>query len=92
MALLWVEGVTKRFGGLVANNNVSFAVEEGEILGLIGPNGAGKSTLFEVITGFQRPQRFSRKGHEGPAHGTDLQDPDRLRLHTYRPRNPAGDG
>ncbi|HSB68173.1 MAG TPA: ABC transporter ATP-binding protein [Candidatus Methylomirabilis sp.] len=56
MALLWVEGVTRRFGGLVANNNVSFAVEEGEILGLIGPNGAGKSTLFEVITGFQRPQ------------------------------------
>ena len=56
MALLQVEGVTKRFGGLVANNNVSFAVAEGEILGLIGPNGAGKSTLFEGITGFQRPE------------------------------------
>ena len=56
MDLLTLEGVTKRFGGLVANSNVSFTVAEGEILGLIGPNGAGKSTLFEVITGYQRPQ------------------------------------
>jgi branched-chain amino acid transport system ATP-binding protein len=55
MALLRLQGVTKRFGGLVANNRVSFAVEEGEILGLIGPNGAGKSTLFEQITGFYPP-------------------------------------
>jgi branched-chain amino acid transport system ATP-binding protein len=55
MALLTLQGVTKRFGGLVANNNVSFTVEEGEILGLIGPNGAGKSTLFEQITGFYPP-------------------------------------
>ena len=55
MALLRLEGVTKRFGGLVANSNVSFTVEEGEILGLIGPNGAGKSTLFEQITGFYPP-------------------------------------
>ena len=53
---LTLEGVTKRFGGLVANNNVSFSVQEGEILGLIGPNGAGKSTLFEVITGYYRPE------------------------------------
>jgi branched-chain amino acid transport system ATP-binding protein len=55
MALLSLEGVTKRFGGVVANHNVSFSVQEGEILGLIGPNGAGKSTLFEVITGNYRP-------------------------------------
>lgn len=55
MALLILEGVTKRFGGLVANNNVSFSVAEGEILGLIGPNGAGKSTIFEQITGFYPP-------------------------------------
>ena len=55
MALLTLDGVTKRFGGLLANNNVSFEVEEGEILGLIGPNGAGKSTLFEQITGFYPP-------------------------------------
>ena len=55
MALLSLQGVTKRFGGLVANQNVSFEVAEGEILGLIGPNGAGKSTLFEVVTGFYPP-------------------------------------
>jgi len=56
MALLELRGVTKRFGGVVANHRVSFGVAEGEILGLIGPNGAGKSTLFEVITGFLRPE------------------------------------
>jgi len=47
-----VEGLTKAFGGVVANNDISFSVEEGEILGLIGPNGAGKSTVFELLTGF----------------------------------------
>ena len=55
MALLTLDRVTKRFGGLLANNNVSFDVVEGEILGLIGPNGAGKSTLFEQINGFYPP-------------------------------------
>ena len=47
-----MEGLTKAFGGVVANNDISFSVEEGEILGLIGPNGAGKSTVFELLTGF----------------------------------------
>jgi len=56
MALLRVEGITKRFGGLVANYRISFAVQAGEIVGLIGPNGAGKSTLFDVITGYYRPE------------------------------------
>ena len=55
MALLEVDKVTRRFGGLVAVNNVSFAVTEGEILGIIGPNGAGKTTLFRVISGFIPP-------------------------------------
>ncbi|RTL72004.1 MAG: ABC transporter ATP-binding protein [Hyphomicrobiales bacterium] len=55
MPLLEVEGITKRFGGLVAVNAVSFAVEPGEILGIIGPNGAGKTTLFGLISGFIRP-------------------------------------
>jgi branched-chain amino acid transport system ATP-binding protein len=55
--MLEVKGLTKQFGGVVANNDISFQVEEGEILGLIGPNGAGKSTLFELLTGFYPPDR-----------------------------------
>lgn len=55
MALLEVANVGKRFGGLLALNGVSFAVEKGEILGIIGPNGAGKTTLFGVISGFIKP-------------------------------------
>lgn len=55
MSLLSVKGVTRRFGGLVAVNDVSFQVHEATIKALIGPNGAGKSTLFNVLTGFDRP-------------------------------------
>ena len=51
--LLEVRGVTKRFGGLVANHDISFRVAAGELVGVIGPNGAGKSTLFDLLTGFQ---------------------------------------
>jgi ABC-type branched-subunit amino acid transport system ATPase component len=54
-ALLEVEGVTKRFGGLSALNELSFHVDEGEIVSIIGPNGAGKSTVFNVITGLYPP-------------------------------------
>jgi branched-chain amino acid transport system ATP-binding protein len=54
-ACLEVQGITKRFGGLIANEDVSFTVNQGEILSIIGPNGAGKSTLFNCITGFYRP-------------------------------------
>jgi branched-chain amino acid transport system ATP-binding protein len=54
-ACLEVRGITKRFGGLIAAEEVSFRVGEGEIVSIIGPNGAGKSTLFNCITGFYRP-------------------------------------
>ena len=54
-ALLSVENVTRRFGGVVALDDVSFEVQAGEIVGLIGPNGAGKTTAFNVITRLYRP-------------------------------------
>jgi branched-chain amino acid transport system ATP-binding protein len=50
--ILETKGLTKKFGGLVAVNNLDLQVEEGEILGLIGPNGAGKSTVFGLVSGF----------------------------------------
>jgi branched-chain amino acid transport system ATP-binding protein len=57
--ILQVEGVVKRFGGLVALNDATLHIEEGEIFGLIGPNGAGKSTLLNVIAGMYRPDAGS---------------------------------
>lgn len=56
MALLQVRDLTKRFGGLVANDRVSLTVDTGEIVGLIGPNGAGKTTLFNCIAGVYNPE------------------------------------
>ncbi len=55
MALLAVEDVTRRFGGIVALADVSLALEQGQIVGLIGPNGAGKTTLFNLVTRLYRP-------------------------------------
>lgn len=58
-ALLTASGVTKRFGGFVANDHVDLAVQPGERLGLIGPNGSGKSTLVNLLTGVLRPDEGS---------------------------------
>ncbi len=55
LSLLEVDNVTKRFGGIVALDGVSFTAEPGEIIGLIGPNGAGKTTAFNVITRLYTP-------------------------------------
>ena len=57
MAILEIKNVSKFFGGLAANSDVSFSMEEGMIMGLIGPNGAGKTTLFNCITGYYPPTR-----------------------------------
>jgi branched-chain amino acid transport system ATP-binding protein len=72
--LLGVEEVTVRFGGVVANNQVTMSCRPGAITALLGPNGAGKSTLFNVITGAQRPNEggifFEGNDITGlPAHG-----------------------
>jgi branched-chain amino acid transport system ATP-binding protein len=66
-------GVTKRFGGLFANDNIHFTVEEGEIVSIIGPNGAGKSTLFNCVTGLYHPNsgKISFMGQEITHYRTD---------------------
>ncbi len=72
MALLEIDRITQRFGGLTALADVSLDLEPGEILGLIGPNGAGKTTLFNLITGVYTPTdgqiRFA--GHRIDGHRT----------------------
>jgi branched-chain amino acid transport system ATP-binding protein len=52
--LLEIAGLTKRFGGVLANDDISFGAPEGAIVGLLGPNGAGKTTLFNCVTGYLR--------------------------------------
>jgi ABC-type branched-subunit amino acid transport system ATPase component len=54
-SFLRVEKVSKSFGGLTVIQQLSFSLDEGEILGVIGPNGSGKTTLFNLITGFLKP-------------------------------------
>ena len=66
MALLEVKGISKNFGSLIANDDVSFDVKGGSIVGLIGPNGAGKTTLFNCITGIYKASKGTVKflGHD----------------------------
>jgi ABC-type branched-subunit amino acid transport system ATPase component/sugar phosphate permease len=62
--VLEVAHISKRFGGIKALDDVSFALRESEVLGLIGPNGSGKTTLFDIISGYQQPDD-GRVGYEG---------------------------
>ena len=64
MKILSVENLSRSFGGIKANDNISFEVEQGSILGIIGPNGAGKSTLFDLITGYTKPDNGKVKFFE----------------------------
>ncbi len=75
MSLLMVEGLSKRFGGVSALQDVSFAVEEGAIYGVMGANGAGKTTLFSLIAGNERPSagRITFRGER-----IDRRRPDRV--------------
>ena len=73
MDILEIQGLTKRFGGLLANSDISFSVKQGEMLCLIGPNGAGKTTLFNCIMGVYPSNsgtvRFEgREIHQLPSH------------------------
>lgn len=69
MALLEVNNISKRFGGLQAVKDVSFSVEEGGIKAVIGPNGAGKTTLFNLLSGFLTPDSGSIFYRNRPIHG-----------------------
>lgn len=78
MSLLQVENLSKSFGGLMAVRNLSFSVEQGEIVGIIGPNGAGKTTSFGLITGFLVPDEGSILFRNQPIQGKDPEEICRL--------------
>jgi branched-chain amino acid transport system ATP-binding protein len=69
MALLELSGVTMRFGGLIAVNDLNLSLEKGHLYGLIGPNGAGKTTVFNVITGVYTPTSGSIRFNGAPIEG-----------------------
>ena len=65
-AFIEIDGLTKRFGGFTAVDNVSFRVTKGEVLGFLGPNGAGKSTTMRMLAGFMIPTAGTARirGHD----------------------------
>ena len=88
-ALLEVDHVTLRFGGVVALNDVSFAIYEGEILGLIGPNGAGKTTCFNAMTGVYKPTSGEIRFDGQPITGTQAAPDHPARHRPDVPEHPA---
>jgi branched-chain amino acid transport system ATP-binding protein len=79
-ALLSVEHLTIRFGGLVAIDDLSFSAQEGDITALIGPNGAGKTTVFNCITGFYKPDVGRISFNRADGHGFLLERMDGYRI------------
>jgi branched-chain amino acid transport system ATP-binding protein len=75
---LRVEGISKRYGGVLALDDVSFTVDDGEIVGVLGPNGAGKTTLFDVVSGFLAPDH----GRVILGHAPDQHDVTTAAAHT----------
>ena len=88
--ILRADGLSKRFGGLKANDNVSISLDEGRILGLIGPNGAGKSTCFAMLAGSIPPT--SGRIFVGEKEITGLPSFKVARAGVVRRRSPACDG
>src|SRR3954454_5978209 len=85
--VLVAEGVSKRFGGLLAVNDVDFVVHEREIVGLIGPNGAGKTTFFNCLTGMVVPSsgRITYGEHEISGPATAIRKPCGSDIHAHKP-------
>ncbi len=81
--VLELSNVSCVFGGVTALDDVSFAIQEGEILGLIGPNGAGKTTCFNVVTGVYKPSAGSIRFKGKPLGGAEA-------ARDHSPRNRAG--
>ena len=88
-ALLVVDNVTLRFGGVVALNEVAFEIKKGEILGLIGPNGAGKTTCFNVMTGVYTPTSGEIRFDGGKISGGKPPQDQRPRHRADLPEHPA---
>src|SRR5690625_1428902 len=72
--LLDVRGISKRYGGLIAVNNVSFEVRRGEVFGIAGPNGAGKTTLFDVVTGMLKSSGGEISFEGNPIHKATIHE------------------
>ncbi|MEM8752828.1 MAG: ATP-binding cassette domain-containing protein, partial [Pseudomonadota bacterium] len=90
-AALSLDGLVKRFGGLLATNEITFDVAEGESVGLIGPNGAGKTTIFSLIMGEHRLNEGEIRLRGAPIH--DLPTHERIKrgvARTYQVPRPFG--